>query len=146
MLGENLFTLRNLRKMSQDDMAKIVGISRQCYSKWETGESIPDIEKCDIIAKYFDVSLDALMHQDASVGLTRLAPAPLGKYLYGTIKVRTDGSILLPKVCRKMFGLNEGVTLVCVGDANLGVGLVKTEMFEKRMKEAFEQSKIILYE
>ena len=50
MLAENLALLRNLRGMTQEEVAEVIGISRQSYSKWEQGETIPDIEKCDRLA------------------------------------------------------------------------------------------------
>ena len=39
MLAENLALLRNMRGLSQEDVAEAVGISRQSYSKWELGVS-----------------------------------------------------------------------------------------------------------
>ena len=62
MLAENLTLLRNIRGMTQEEVAEVVGISRQSYSKWEQGETIPDIEKCDRLAKFYGVSIDALVH------------------------------------------------------------------------------------
>lgn len=62
MLAENLALLRNLRGMTQEEVAEVIGISRQSYSKWEQGETIPDIEKCDRLAKFYGVSIDALVH------------------------------------------------------------------------------------
>ena len=52
MLAENLALLRNIRGMTQEEVAEVIGISRQSYSKWEQGETIPDIEKCDRLAKF----------------------------------------------------------------------------------------------
>jgi len=60
MLAENLALLRNIRGMTQEEVAEVIGISRQSYSKWEQGETIPDIEKCDRLAKFYGVSIDAL--------------------------------------------------------------------------------------
>lgn len=62
MLAENLVLLRNIRGMTQEEVAEVIGISRQSYSKWEQGETIPDIEKCDRLAKFYGVSIDALVH------------------------------------------------------------------------------------
>ena len=62
MLAENLAILRNIRGMTQEEVAEVIGISRQSYSKWEQGETIPDIEKCDRLAKFYGVSIDALVH------------------------------------------------------------------------------------
>ena len=64
MLAENLALLRNIRGMTQEEVAEVIGISRQSYSKWEQGETIPDIEKCDRLAKFYGVSIDSLVHQD----------------------------------------------------------------------------------
>lgn len=41
MLAENLALLRNLRGMTQEEVAEVIGISRQSYAKWEQGETIP---------------------------------------------------------------------------------------------------------
>ncbi len=40
MLAENLALLRNLRGMTQEEVAEVIGISRQSYSKWEQGGSL----------------------------------------------------------------------------------------------------------
>lgn len=84
MLAENLALLRNLRGMTQEEVAEVIGISRQSYSKWEQGETIPDIEKCDRLAKFYGVAIDALVHQDEEIGRTRVAPAPVGKHLWAS--------------------------------------------------------------
>ena len=39
MLAENLALLRNIRGMTQEEVAEVIGISRQSYSKWEQGVS-----------------------------------------------------------------------------------------------------------
>ena len=44
MLQENLIMLRSLAGKTQEDIAEVIGISRQAYAKWERGETIPDIE------------------------------------------------------------------------------------------------------
>lgn len=72
MLAENLALLRNIRGMTQEEVAEVIGISRQSYSKWEQGETIPDIEKCDRLAKFYGVSINALVHQDEEVGKPRV--------------------------------------------------------------------------
>lgn len=44
MLSENLVMLRNLKRLTQEQVAEVVEISRQSYAKWEQGETVPDIE------------------------------------------------------------------------------------------------------
>ncbi len=46
MLKDNLIILRNVHGFSQEEIAEKIGISRQAYSKWESGATVPDIEKC----------------------------------------------------------------------------------------------------
>lgn len=62
MLSENLVMLRNLKGLTQEQVAEVVEISRQSYAKWEQGETVPDIEKCDRLASFYGIKLDALMH------------------------------------------------------------------------------------
>ena len=112
MLAENLALLRNLRGMTQEEVAEVIGISRQSYAKWEQGETIPDIEKCDRLAKFYGVSIDALIHQDEEVGKARVAPAPVGKHLWGTVAMGAKGQIVIPKAARDTFRLSEGDRLV----------------------------------
>ena len=76
MLSENLVMLRNLKGLTQEQVAEVVEISRQSYAKWEQGETVPDIEKCDRLASFYGIKLDALMHYDEKVGNTKMAPPP----------------------------------------------------------------------
>ena len=97
MLAENLILLRNMKGMSQEQIAEVIGISRQSYAKWEQGETVPDIEKCDRLAKFYDITIDALLHQENTVGNTRLAPAPPGKHLWGTVTIGSKGQIVIQR-------------------------------------------------
>lgn len=67
MLADNLIFLRNIKGLTQEQVAEVIGISRQSYSKWEQGETYPDIDKCDKLAKYYGVTIDSLVHQDNKV-------------------------------------------------------------------------------
>ena len=64
-LSENLRTLRAKSGRTLENVAEIIDVSRQSVSKWETGESCPDIEKCLRLARLYGVSLDALIHEEA---------------------------------------------------------------------------------
>ena len=50
MFAENLVEMRKLHNLSQEELAEKIGVSRQTLSKYETGESLPDIEKCKMLA------------------------------------------------------------------------------------------------
>ena len=141
MLADNLVMLRNLKGMTQEQVAEVAGVSRQSYAKWEQGETVPDIEKCDRLAKLYGISIDALIHQDNAVGHTRIAPAPVGKHLWGMVTIGSKGQIVIPKAARETFDLKEGDSLVVLGDEAEGIALVKSTDFETRMQEALQMSK-----
>lgn len=46
MFKDNLISMRKIHGYSQDELADKIGVSRQTLSKYETGESLPDIERC----------------------------------------------------------------------------------------------------
>ena len=140
MLADNLVMLRNLKGMTQEQAAEVAGVSRQSYAKWEQGETVPDIEKCDRLAKLYGISIDALIHQDNAVGHTRIAPAPVGKHLWGMVTIGSKGQIVIPKAARETFDLKEGDSLVVLGDEAEGIALVKSTDFETRMQEALQMS------
>ena len=57
MFHDNLITLRKMKNMTQEDIADIVGVSRQSVAKWETGETVPDLDKCKKLAEYLKCRL-----------------------------------------------------------------------------------------
>ena len=58
MFSDNLLYLRNIKGLSQEQVAEAIGISRQSYSKQEQRDTFPDIDKCDKLAKFYGVGFD----------------------------------------------------------------------------------------
>ena len=63
-LARNLQYLRKRDKITQEDLADRLGVSRQSVSKWETDEAYPETEKLLALCELFAVSLDDLMRRD----------------------------------------------------------------------------------
>ncbi len=59
-IGENIKILRKNMSIGQEILANAVGVSVQAVSKWETGQSLPDVGLTPDIAKFFGVSIDSL--------------------------------------------------------------------------------------
>lgn len=59
--GSRLRELRNERNMTQEDLAKILKVSRATVGRYETDERFPDKEILQKLADYFDVSIDYLL-------------------------------------------------------------------------------------
>ena len=64
MLGERIANLRKSKGISQEELADVLLTSRQAISKWERGESDPDIGRLKDLAVYFNVSIDYLLGYD----------------------------------------------------------------------------------
>ena len=124
MFKDNLIELRKIHEMSQEELADIIGVSRQTLSKYETGESLPDIEKCKLIADAFGVSIDDLLNYEPKENMG-LAVPPKGKHIFGIVKVGDKGQIVLPAKARKIFDINPGDRLLVLGDEGQGLAIIK---------------------
>ena len=60
-IGANIHRHRKESHLTQDDLARHLGVTKASVSKWETGQSYPDVELLPRIAAYCDVTVDALM-------------------------------------------------------------------------------------
>lgn len=61
-LSEQIYAFRRRAKLSQEELAEQVGVSRQAVSKWERGEATPDVEKLVALARVFQVTVDELLN------------------------------------------------------------------------------------
>ena len=137
MLKDNLAMLRNMHGYSQEEIAGKIGISRQAYAKWESGATIPDIEKCSLLAGVYGTTLDRLVSTVAVEGIGMLPPAPADKNIWGVVTINDRGQIVIPKGARDLFGLTGGQRLI-VGTDEHGIALIPAEIFEEIVKRGME--------
>lgn len=133
MFKDNLIALRKINNFSQEELAEKLQISRQTLSKYETGESLPDIDKCKMLAEIFDVSLDDLVNYDKEIG--GLGVPPKGKHIFGMVKVGEKGQIVIPAKARKIFNIAPGDKLIVLGDETQGLALVNEKDFMEMVKQ-----------
>lgn len=67
-VGGNIYRLRKEARLTQDDLASYLGVTKASVSKWETGQSYPDIELLPRIATYFDTSVDKILGYEPQMG------------------------------------------------------------------------------
>lgn len=127
MFKDNLISLRKLNTLSQEELAEKLNISRQTLSKYETGESLPDIEKCKVIAEIFGVSLDDLVNYESEE--SGLGVPPKGKHIFGMVKVGDKGQIVIPAKARRLFQIEPGDNLIVLGDETQGLAVIKEKDF-----------------
>ena len=128
MFKDNLIHMRKMRKMTQEELAEQVGVTRQAIAKWESGETIPDLEKCRLLAEAFGISLDDLANYEPEQNLGLDMP-PKGKHLFGMVTVGDKGQIVIPAKARKLFNISPGDELVVLGDESQGMAIIKAQYF-----------------
>ena len=127
MIGKNLQKLRKQKNLTQETLAEKVGVARQTVAKWETGESVPDLDMAGRLANVLDVALDDLVN--APVEELDGMPGMSGKHMFGMVTVGDKGQIVIPVRARRVFNINPGDQLMVLGDENSGIALVNAEFF-----------------
>ena len=64
---EKLIILRKKALLSQEELAEKLDVTRQTISKWELGQSKPDIDKLQMMSKLFEVDVNTLTNEDISL-------------------------------------------------------------------------------
>ena len=112
MISMNLTYLRKDKKVSLEELAEAIGVSRQAVSKWESGETMPDLQNTIALAEFYGISVDDLIsHKTENSN---------GKYVFGMVTIGERGQIVIPKKAREVFGFNPGDSLIVLGDVNQG--------------------------
>lgn len=132
-LNEKIMYCRKKACLSQLDLADLLGVSRQSVSKWETGESNPDISKITPLAKAFGVTADWLLSEEEPVETLRDADASAeAKPEAPVSKPYPDWVDHLPKYLGSMikqFGWIYGVRLAIGGAVFTAFGCIARAMF-----------------
>ena len=73
-LGEKIYNLRTEKGFSQEALGEKLGVSRQSVSKWETDQSVPELDKIVAISEVFGVSTDYLLKEEEEAYLEKEGP------------------------------------------------------------------------
>ena len=113
--NNKLYELRKQKGFSQEELANRLNVSRQTVSKWEIGESTPDMEKLIAISDLFEISLDELVLNKKTEQSESPDPVEhvMKSELYSDIKehVLTDDNKKKAKKGLKIAGIIFGVFL-----------------------------------
>ena len=75
-LNEKILYYRKAAKLSQEELAARVGVSRQAVSKWELGDATPEVDKLLALARAFGVATDELLSESEPAGPDRETDPP----------------------------------------------------------------------
>ena len=111
--NNKLYELRKQKGFSQEELASHLNVSRQTVSKWELGESSPDMEKLVAMSDLFGITLDELV-LDKAPARPESAPAPAKSDIAGEIKekVLTEDNKKKAKKGLKIAGIIIGTIVI----------------------------------
>ena len=78
-IAEKIAHLRLVNDISQEKFASILGVSRQTISKWESGESLPQIDNVKEICELFKVTADELLNDEVVIHRGKKVPLSIGE-------------------------------------------------------------------
>lgn len=61
MIGEKIISERKKHKLNQEDLAELIGVTRQTISNWELNETSPDLKQAQKLSDIFNISMDELI-------------------------------------------------------------------------------------
>ena len=134
-LNEKIWNCRKKAGLSQEELGERVGVSRQAVSKWETGESAPEISKLKGLAEVFGTTVDWLLSEE-SVPVEE----PIRQTAPGVSGARSEALDLpvwidsLPRQVRgliRSYGWLGGIYLAVVGAGFSGMGLLSIVVVDR---------------
>jgi len=149
-IADRIQSLRKMRGISQEELADRIGVSRQAVSKWESEQSIPEIDKIIIMSDFFEVTTDYILKgieikeqvkekekQDVDANIFLLA----GTFLI-FIGLVLACAIWYEK--QTIAALALGFVLMAMGCLNFGIGIVNSTKNVEKAKKLFWQINIWL--
>ena len=133
--AEHLMALRKQRGWSQEELGNQIGVTRQTVSKWEMGQSTPELEKLVELSQLFGMSIDQLVGLEREEGVAssyrqaRSEVRSLGVYYEYISHVKVFGLPLIhirlgygPRLAKGIIAIgNCAVGVVAIGGYSLGV-------------------------
>ena len=114
-IADNLTQLRNAKGVTQDDVAKALGVSNKTVSKWENGTSSPDLTMLVALAEYYNVSTDMLLGLSRDV---KSIPVAISNTLSGL-----ERNKLILKISEIIYG----IFFAAVGSPTSEIGKTNTD-------------------
>lgn len=113
---QKLQELRKQKSLTQDELAKLLYVSRTAVSKWESGRGYPNIQSLKDIARLFSVTVDELLSSDELLLLAEADGKQKAKrfrdWLFGLLDVSVLVCLFLPLFGKELDGAYVGVSLL----------------------------------
>lgn len=112
-MGSFLINLRKEHNLTQGDLSEVLNLSPQAISKWESGDSIPDIDTLEKLSKFYNISIEEIINGE------RRPQEPIIAEPVETTKVNESSKIDLKKdLFSFIFGVSLFLFMICIYFAN----------------------------
>lgn len=136
MLSDVLKHLRTINKLTQEDLADSLNVTRQTIAKWEKGEAVPDIFTLKKMCEMYQVSIDDLLESDKK---DAKSIRPKDKFFFGVVEIKENGDITIPKEALLIFNFKTGDKLAVFGDLNQGLALIDAKVVTQFAKDVLDK-------
>ena len=127
-IADNLKVLRHQNGYTLESLAEIISVSRQTVSKWELGDSVPDITNCIKLASLYKISLDELVTRPLKDIMSEDFAVEGGR-VCGVLELSQECTIPIPNSVMDMFHIQRGDKILLLADRAQGIALVKCSNF-----------------
>lgn len=118
--NQKLQKLRKEKRLTQEELAEALFVSRTAVSKWESGRGYPNLESLKAMAMFFGVTIDELLSGDELLTIAREAAEQKEKYfrdlVFGLLDCSTAMFFFLPFFGQKADGLIQSVSLLALSE------------------------------
>lgn len=130
---DKLIQLRREKGYSQEQLADLLSVSRQSVSKWEAGQSMPELNKLIILADLFGTTVDNLVREHAQADNEAVAAEPVNdgyqKYVimpryYGEFEYKSKRTLRGIPLVHIRFGIVPKVAKGIIAIGNISVGVI----------------------
>lgn len=133
-IADRILELRKVKGISQEELADKIGVSRQAVSKWESEQSIPDLDKIIILSEFFEVTTDFLLkgiESDKINNKEKELP-----YFFNAVATVFNilgliMSILIWSSSQEVGAIIAGLVFIALGNMIFAVGFYQTSKKEK---------------
>lgn len=152
--GDNLRRLRKAKKLSQEQLAEKVGVSRQSISKWECGEAYPEMDNILILCNIFHCKLNEIVHEDItdidSLGEDiKMSIVKFKKEKQRKVKGLSKAIYIIARIC-KIISI---VSIVCIAismiaipciSRNIKINDSEVEIFGEKTSYEYKDNELVI--
>jgi len=139
-VADRIQNLRKTKGISQEDLADKIGVSRQAVSKWESEQSLPDIDKVIMLSEFFEVTTDYILKGIETEKQAVKTPLNANIFVGFTTFLNFIGLIISVAIWYQEqvpMAIVAGLILMAFGCMTFGVGLAHSTRNVEKAKRLF---------